>query len=183
MKGISNRQKIVVKAHEARRKYRHIIVNGKQKNDKPIIKKVEPSLTVKKIQQHVFKRLKKYEKLTFLEQFAMFIGSAQILEAGLKQLLARRNGYDIDELEKWTLGGITRALKDCSIRNDFVVLMENIVKHRNYIAHELLVNEATLKAIVGDSGALEKRHLYKGIYELEQVMFLYDWCEEHDAWG
>jgi hypothetical protein len=42
------------------------------------------------IQREVFKRLKKYNKLSFLEQFAMFIGSAQILELSLKQLLARR---------------------------------------------------------------------------------------------
>jgi hypothetical protein len=42
------------------------------------------------IQREVFKRLKKYNKLSFLEQFATFIGSAQILELSLKQLLARR---------------------------------------------------------------------------------------------
>ena len=40
------------------------------------------------IERTVFKRLKPYDKLSFLEQFAMFMGKTQVLELGLKQLLA-----------------------------------------------------------------------------------------------
>lgn len=59
----------------------------------------------------------------------------------------------------------------------------SVVDYRNHIAHELLVNEAMLKCLLnGDSGRLEVRHLDKGIYELEQVLVLFNWCEEHDGW-
>lgn len=134
------------------------------------------------IQREIFKRLKKYNKLNFLEQFAMFIGLAQILELGLKHLLARRYKQDLEQIEKWTLGRTANELKKSGLRQDFISLLESVVQYRNYIAHELLVNDAMLKALVGKSGRLEQRHLEKGIYELEQIMVFHDWLEEHNAW-
>ena len=35
---------------------------------------------------------------------------------------------------------------------------------------------------VGDA-RFEIRELQKGIYELEQLWFLYEWTEEQNAWG
>lgn len=134
------------------------------------------------IQREVFKRLKKYNKLNFLEQFAMFIGSAQLLELGLKHLLARRYKQDLEQMERWTLGRTANELKKFGVRQDFVSLLKSVVEYRNYIAHELLVNDAMLKALVGRSGRLERRHLEKGIYELEQIIVFHDLLEEHNAW-
>jgi hypothetical protein len=136
------------------------------------------------IQEQVLKRLEKYKNLNVLEQFAMFMGMAQVLEVGLKNLLSRRYKYDLKKMETWTLGRVTRELKECGLRPDFIALLESVVKYRNHTAHELLVNDAMLKYVLaGDSGRLELRQLEKGVYELEQVVFLHDWCEEHNAWG
>jgi hypothetical protein len=144
----------------------------------------EPCLGAREIQEQVFKRLEKYKKLNVFEQFAMFMGMVQVLEVGLKKLLGRRYNYDYDRIEKWTLGKTTSELKKCGLRADFIFLLESVVKYRNYIAHELLVNDAMVRFLLGgDSGRLELRHLEKGVYELEQLVFLYDWCEEHNAWG
>jgi len=144
----------------------------------------EPRLEEREIQEQVHKRLAKYEKLNLLERFAMFMGMAQILEAGLKNLLVRRYNYAHENMERWTLGKITNELKDSGLRKDFVVLLESVVMYRNHIAHELLANEAMLKTLLGgDAGRLEIRQLEKGIYELEQILFLHDRCEEHNAWG
>jgi hypothetical protein len=99
-------------------------------------------------------------------------------------LLCRRYNYDDERIEKWTLGRTTKKLKEGGLRRDFVVLLESVVRYRNHIAHELLANHAMLRSILGgDDGRLEQRQLDKGIYELEQIVFLYDWCEEHNAWG
>jgi hypothetical protein len=144
----------------------------------------EPRLEAYEIQEHVLKRLKKYKNLNVLEQFAMFMGMAQVLEVGLKTLLSRRYKYDLEKMKTWTLGRTTRELKECGLRPDFIALLESVVEYRNHIAHELLVNDAMLKCILGgDSGRLELRQMEKGVYELEQVVFLHDWCEEHNAWG
>jgi hypothetical protein len=145
-------------------------------------KKKPTQLDGKQILREASKRLKKYEKLNFLEQFAMFIGSAQVLELGLKHLLARRYNYDLEQLERWTLGRTANELKKCGVREDFLFLLESVVQYRNYITHELLVNDAMIKALVGKSGRMERRHLEKGIFELEQIMFLHDWIEEYGAW-
>lgn len=144
----------------------------------------EPRLEARDIQEQVHKRLEKYKKLNVLEQFAMFMGMAQILEAGLKNLLVRRYNYAHEKMERWTLGQIAGELKGSGLRKDFVVLLESVVTYRNHIAHELLANEAMLKALLGgDAGRLELRHLERGLYELEKILFLHDWCEEHNAWG
>lgn len=145
-------------------------------------KKTAP-LDAKAIQKGVFKRLAKYKNLNFLEQFAMFMGMGQLLEASLKRLLAHRYKYDFDEMEKWTLGRVTHELERCGLRSDFVTLLKSVVKYRNHIAHELLANEIMLRALLGGkAGRLESRNLDKGIYELEQIMFLHDWTEKHNAW-
>ena len=128
-------------------------------------------------------RLESYKDLSFLEQHAMFMGKAQILEMGLKNVLAREFGFELEAMEKWTLGRIARELKKAGVRPDFIGFLESVVDLRNYIAHELLANEALLRRMTGgESGRLEKRHLEKGIYELEQIILIFDWQEEHDAW-
>jgi len=137
----------------------------------------------KEIQKEISRRLEKYKKLlNVLAQFAMFMGSAQLLELALKQLLVRLYGYDLEKIDKWTLGTTTKELKEKGLRKDFIAFLESVVEYRNHIAHELLANEAILRSLVGDSGRFEVRNLETGIYELEQVMFLYEWCEEHNAW-
>lgn len=145
---------------------------------------VPSSLDAHEIREQVAKRLDKYKNLNELEQFAMFMGMAQILEAGLKNLLVTRYGYVHEKLENSTLGQTKNELKSCGVRADFIALLESVVGYRNHIAHEYLANDAILKTILGGhSGRLERKHLEKGIYELEQIMFLHDWCEEHDAWS
>jgi len=145
--------------------------------------KKEPRLEIHEIAEHVEKRLKPYDKLSFLEQFAMFIGRVQILELGLKQLLSRLYKYDLDEMETWTLGRTTNELEKNGLRADFIALLRSVVEHRNYIAHELLANQAIMSSLSGgDGGTFEARRLSKGIYELEQIIFLHDWTEEHGGW-
>ena len=141
------------------------------------------ALTQSVIQRAVFKRLEPYDKLNFLEQFAMFMGKAQLFELALKQLLAHRYKYEFDNIERWTLGRIARELKECGLRKDFIALLESVVKHRNFIAHELLAGKVLVTALSGTTARFVRRPLKHGIYELEQILFLHDWCEKHNAWG
>jgi hypothetical protein len=113
----------------------------------------------------------------------MFMGMSQLLEAGLKGLLCRRYGFEYETIERWTLGRTASELETRGLRSDFVFLLKSFVPYRNYIAHELLANDAMLRTLLGDSGTLELRQLWKGAYELEQLVLLYDWCEENDSWG
>jgi len=143
-----------------------------------------PHLEADEIQAATRQRLAKYERLNFLEHFAMFMGVAQILEIGLKGLLNRKYGFDYESMERWTLGKTSQTLKDRGLRGDFCALLESIVGYRNHIAHELMANEIMLRSLLdGDSARFEARELEKGTYELEQLMFLYEWCEAHGAWG
>ena len=139
-------------------------------------------LTKKDIQRAVFKRLELYNKLTFVEQFAMFMGKAQLFELALRQLLARRYKYEFDDMERWPLGRTARELKQCGLRKDFVALLESVIQHRNFIAHELLASKTLLAAFSGTTARSVRRPLEHGIYELEQIMYLYNWCEKHNAW-
>ena len=145
----------------------------------------EPRLTPRQISNQVFRRLRKHEALNGLEEFAMFMGKAQVLEFGLKQLLARLYNYDSETMQRWTLGRTTQELKRSGLRADFIVLLESLVRYRNYIAHEYLANDAILRRLMGggDIGRLERKHFEHGIFELEQAIFLFDWCEKHDAWS
>ena len=132
------------------------------------------------------KGLKKYKKLSFLEEYAMFMGVAQLLELGLKNLLVEKHGYDLEKLERKTLGQTKKELEKVKLRPDFLKLLESVVDYRNYIAHEILANRGLYFSIVGDKvpeGHYDKEHrlLHKAIYELEQLVFLFQWTDENDA--
>lgn len=141
------------------------------------------ALTTNDIQRAVFKRLKNYDKLSLPEQLAMFMGKAQLFELALKQLLASRYDHKFDAIEMWSLGRTARELKKCGLRPDFVTLLEIVVEHRNFIAHELLASNVFVTGLTGKTARFVTRPLEHGIYDLEQVMFLHDWCEKHNAWA
>ena len=113
----------------------------------------------------------------------MFMGLAQTLEISLKQLLHRRYGVELESLENASLGQVKGQLRDRGLRPDFVGLLHSVVGYRNHIAHSLLANQIMLQSLGVGNARFERRELEKGIFELEQLWFLFEWTEEHDAWG
>ena len=63
-----------------------------------------PELNAEQIREGTQNGLKKYENLSFIEQYAMYMGMAQILEFGLKKLYEEKFGGNLDDMERWTLG-------------------------------------------------------------------------------
>lgn len=150
--------------------------------------KNELSLNRKEIEKGTSEGLQKYKDLNFLERFAMFLGVAQILELGLKNLLSDKFKYDQDKLEKWTLGMTCYELEKNNIRPDFITLLKSVVDFRNYIAHEMLANRILFQTMANeittnDHYDKESRLLDKAIIELEQLFFLFNWTNSNEAWG
>lgn len=141
-----------------------------------------PSLSGDEIKNAVEKKLERYKDLSFLEQYALFMGKAQILELGLKGLLARKYSVPFESMGRWTLGRVKNELSKKGLRPDFIAYLERIVDYRNYIAHDLLVNNAITSSLANFSDRKLYGDFFRAIYELEQIMVLYDWAEEHNAW-
>jgi hypothetical protein len=143
----------------------------------------EPRLTERQVESRVFRRLAKYKDLSALEQFAMFMGMAQVLEFGLKQLLVRLFNYGPERMERWTLGRTIRELEQSGLRPDYIGLLNDLLDYRNYIAHDYLADEAMLRRIVGGNlGRLQHKFLERGIFKVEHAVVIYDWLEKHDLW-
>lgn len=142
----------------------------------------EPLLSGDEIKALVTEKLKSYENLSVLEQYAMFMGKAQILELGLKGLLTRKYEVESESMERWTLGQVNNELTEKGIREDFIVFLTSLVTHRNNMAHNFLVNNALTQSIANFSDRKLYGELFRAIYELEQIIILYDWCEEHNGW-
>ena len=117
-----------------------------------------------------------------LEQYAIFMGKAQILEFGLKGLLARKFNLQPEEMERWTLGRTKNELRDKGLRPDFIKFLESVVDHRNNMAREFLINTEITRSIVNFSDRKLYGDLFRALYELEQIIILHDWCENNDAW-
>ena len=143
---------------------------------------LNPSLTAEDIKNAVNEKLESYKDLNFLEQYAMYLGKAQILEFLLKGLLARKYLIPYELMEKWTLGKVKNELNRNGLRQDFIEYLDSVVDHRNYIAHELLFNNAITMSIANFSDRKLYGELFRSIYELEQIIILYNWCEEHNGW-
>lgn len=142
----------------------------------------KPSLSGAEIKAMVNAKLDKYKDFSVFEQYAMFMGKAQILEFGLKGLLTRKYGVPSEDMEKWTLGTTKKELRNRGLRSDFVSFLESVVDHRNHMAHEFLVNNAITRSIANFSERKLNGDLFRAIYELEQIIILYDWCEENSGW-
>jgi len=143
----------------------------------------EPSLTRAEIDAAVFARLEKYKTRGVFEQFALFMGMAQLLELTLKSFYARRYGVEVDSIERWTLGQVKNALRDRGLRPDFLDFLASVVNYRNRMAHSFMADMFLMREVFGKETRFETRELEKGIYELEQLFVLFEWSEEHDAWG
>jgi|SRR5690554_4864068 len=143
-------------------------------------------LTLEEIETGVQNGIKKYENLDFLGKYAMYVGVAQLLEFGLKKLHQERYGNTLQDMEKWTLGRTKKELAEKGLRPDFISLLESVVDYRNYIAHEILLNFALIKSITDNlktnNYSKDERILDKAILELEQLIFLFDWSNQNNAW-
>lgn len=141
-----------------------------------------PQLLKEEIQERVLAKLEEQKGLSFLEQYAMFMGKAQLLEFGLKGLLKRKFQIPLEDMERFTLGQTKNELDKQGIRPDFIAYLTSVVKHRNDMAHEFLLNCAVMNSLGNFSGKGQTGDLFRASYELEQIIILHDWCEEHDAW-
>lgn len=142
----------------------------------------ETSLSGEDIKKRVLKKFEEYKGLSHLENYAMFMGKAQLLEMALKSLLARKYRVPEETMEKWTMGRVKNELRDKGLRPDFITYLESVVEHRNYIAHEFLANNAITQSMANFSDRMLYGDLFRATYELEQIIILYDWCEEHNGW-
>ena len=142
----------------------------------------EPCLSGEEIKEQVLKKIEGYKGLSHLENYAMFMGKAQLLEMALKSLLTRKYNVPEETMKKWTLGRVKNELKDKGLRPDFIAFLESVVNHRNYIAHEFLANNAITQSIANFSDRKLYGGLFRATYEIEQIIIFYDWCEEHNGW-
>ena len=134
------------------------------------------------LKEKVLEKMKGYEDFSLFENFAMYMGKVQLLEFCLKNLLVRKYNSSLESLENASLGQVKGQLNDRGIRPDFVELLESVVKYRNYIAHEFLANIALNGSMTNFSPRKTFGDLYRATYELEQIILIYDWCEEFDGW-
>ncbi|MCC7521731.1 MAG: hypothetical protein IT220_08875 [Flavobacteriaceae bacterium] len=143
-------------------------------------------LTREEIQAGTQNGTKKYENLDFLGKYAMYMGVAQLLEFGLKKLHQEKYGNTLEEMERWTLGRTKKELAAKGLRPDFIHFLESVVEYRNYIAHEILANFALMRSVIDNVEtnhySKDERTLDKAILELEQLIFLFDWTNQNNAW-
>jgi hypothetical protein len=133
------------------------------------------SISGKQVHAIVARRLRKIERLGFLESFAVFMGKAQLIELGLKRILIDSYCFDAERIERWTLGRVVKELRERGLRQDFVQLMDELKEHRNYIAHEMLANDVILRRLTGGSARrTEWKSLNRGLYLIEQAIVVHD---------
>lgn len=104
--------------------------------------------THEEIFKKVSNQLLAFNKLNFLERYAMFMGRAQLVELDLKHR-ALEKGFTLEEMDKWTLGTTIRKLESKGLRPDYVNLLEELLKYRNDMAHDFLVSDVLGKSLIG----------------------------------
>ncbi|MFA6386750.1 MAG: hypothetical protein WCW04_03210 [Candidatus Paceibacterota bacterium] len=134
----------------------------------------------KKLLRKIFKNLSKLDKSSFLEKYAVFMGKTQVVELELKNILINKFKYGEEKIENMTLGGAIIELGKNGLRTDFIFLLEDLLKHRNSLAHEFLGITARGNAITGGSfERLQYKELRHALWKVEEVIQVYDWINEN----
>jgi hypothetical protein len=135
-------------------------------------------LSGKQVNAIVARRLRRYDKLNFLETFAMFMGKVQLIELGMKKLLQSKYGFEEEKIENWSLGQVIAELKKHGLRRDFVGLLEELKTHRNYIAHQLLVDDAAMRKLAGvRTQRFAWKSLSRGLDCVETTIVVHDFLD------
>ena len=138
-------------------------------------------LTPKRLQSKIIKKLTPIEKMSFLEQYAIFMGKAQIVELSLVGLLIHKYKYNESKVEKFTLGTIIKELEKCGLRPDLSALLRELLKYRNSLAHEFLGVTAMGNKLAGiNFERLQYKELSRALYQVEQVIQVYDFLIENN---
>ena len=138
-------------------------------------------LTQEELMKKITKNLSLVEKMSFLEQHAVFMGKAQLVELELGGLLIRKYNYDEEEIGKYTLGKIIRELQKHKLRPDFVELLKELLKYRNSLAHEFLGVTAMGNKLAGsDFEKLQYKELRYALFKVEEVTHVYDFLSENE---
>lgn len=91
-----------------------------------VIMEKQPGTTLQpdELRNRIFEQLVPFDKMSFLERYAMFMGKSQIIEMGMKRLLRDRYGIQGTTLEKLTLGQVITQLEGNGLRNDFIEILK-----------------------------------------------------------
>lgn len=145
------------------------------------MKKPIKVLTPTKLQNKIIKNLTTIEKMSFLEQYAIFMGKSQIVELSLNGLLIHKYKYKEAKVEKFTLGTIIYELEKSGLRPDLIALLKELLKYRNSLAHEFLGVTAMGNKLAGNNfEKLQYKELHHALYQVEQVIHVYDFLNENN---
>lgn len=145
------------------------------------MKKSIKVLTPTKLQNKIAKNLIAIEKMSFLEQYAIFMGKSQIIELSLNGLLVHKYKYKEAKVEKFTLGTIIYELEKSGLRPDLIALLKELLEYRNSLAHEFLgVTAMGNKLASNNFEKLQYKELHHALYQVEQVIHVYDFLNENN---
>lgn len=134
----------------------------------------------------VFRRLKPYDTLSFLERYAIFMGKVQVVELLLKRALVNDRGYTLEKVEKTPLGGLIRLLKKEKANSFFIFLLEDLNEFRTNMAHEFLADQMLLGALLGRKAkryTKPLRELEKALFSVEQFLVNYESAPPQLLWN
>ena len=131
-------------------------------------------------QDAILEKLRPLNGLSFEERGAVFMRKVQVLELVLKGMLVRDYGYEDEKVENLSLGRLVGELRKNEEENDplrgLLILLKRLVEYRNYVAHNILVDDALIRAITenGDARHFAERELFHAMYCVEQTISFHD---------
>ena len=134
------------------------------------------------IKAEVLAKLDHYKGRSVLEQCAIFLRKAQVLELGHNRLLAGKFNVSHEEMESRTLGKTKNERRDRGLLPGFIGILESVVAHGNNMAHGFVVSTKITRSIANFSDRRLYGGLFRALYKMEQIIILHDWCAENDGW-
>ncbi len=136
--------------------------------------RLDKTLTPDELWKKIDKSMKRYSKFHFLENYAVFMGKAQLVELGLKKILDRRYRYGKRTLERMTLGHSIAELERLGMRKDFVWQLRQLNKQRIKMAHEFLTDFLHVVSLDRRFGRLSLRPLNHALWRVEETIHVFD---------
>lgn len=125
----------------------------------------------------VYKLLERYDDLSFLERYAIFMAQVQTIELLLKRLLSKKAHISFDEVDQYTALGakFIRKLEEEGMQDAILEHLARLKEHRDYFAHEFLANLTLIGSILKEDTedcSKSSRQLFHALFTAEQFLLL-----------
>lgn len=117
----------------------------------------------------IFIRLKKYDEISLIEKYFLYIDIYRFLEVQLCELMSEKLYGNIKKLSNKTFGQLIRLLKNNQDYQELFLTLKKIINDQNRLYEIFWVDKIVAQSMGETVCLIDEKILDEAVYEIEKV--------------